>query len=228
MNVEKKFMLIISKNSSQVLMVEKVLKQSGITTDFVPTPPETGTVCAIAIKFESENLAKVREILFEKRIEIGSIIEDKKLKLQGLIDKKIGQEVSREFLTILRKIEDGDELNKEEITYLLSTDKNKEIDMIRSTADLVRKEMVGDYVEVRGAIEFSNYCTKSCNYCGINAKNCSVDRYRMTEDEIMEVVHRLHDIGIKTVVLQSGEDPKWTTERIAELCRRIKKRQAWE
>jgi biotin synthase len=219
---EIKYMLIISKNTTQVLLVDKLLKFNNITTEFVPTPPETGTVCAIAIKFEAQNLETVNNVLKENNIEISSILEDKKLKLQGLIDKKLGREVSAEFLIILRKIENGDELNLEEITYLLSTEKIKEIEMIQSTADLIRKEMVGDYVEVRGAIEFSNYCNKSCKYCGINASNCSVDRYRMNEDEIMDVVHSLQAVGIKTVVLQSGEDPIWSTERLAELCRRIK------
>ncbi|OPZ85986.1 MAG: Biotin synthase [Firmicutes bacterium ADurb.Bin419] len=44
----------------------------------------------------------------------------------------------------------------------------------------------------------------------------------MTEDEIMDVVHYLHGIGLRTVILQSGEDPFWSTDKIVKLIKRIK------
>lgn len=205
-----------------MLLVDKTLKDCGIETDLVPAPPETGTVCAIAVKIGGNVLDKVKEVLQTNSIEVNGILEDRKFKLQGLIDRKLGKSVTAEFLGILKKIQQGEDLSKQDILYLLATDKPKEIEIIYSTADRIRKEMVGDVVEIRGAIEFSNYCRKSCKYCGINASNSSVHRYRMNEDEIMEVVHSLFNMGIKTVILQSGEDMHWSTARLIELVRRIK------
>ncbi|MDP4182240.1 MAG: [FeFe] hydrogenase H-cluster radical SAM maturase HydE [Bacillota bacterium] len=219
-----KAFLILAFNTAGMLLINKTLQNNNIKTDLVPAPPETGTVCAIVVRVNENDLETSKSILSREQVVYKDIIEDKKLKLQGLIDRKLGLAVSVEFLEILKKIEAGDDLSYEDIVYLLKTDKPKELDVIYATADRIRKEMVGDAVEIRGAIEFSNYCCKSCKYCGINATNEIAARYRMTEEEILEVVDNLHREGIKTVILQSGEDPLWSTERIIKLIRIIKAR----
>src|SRR5690606_37141016 len=140
--VEEKFYLILAKNSAQMLLINKLLRENGIETDLVPSPPESGTVCAIAIKIQGVNLEKAKNILFENQIEVRGIYEDKKMKLQGLIDKKLGASVSKEFLDILKKIEDGDELLEKEIVYLLSTKDIKEIESIYAAADRIKRETV--------------------------------------------------------------------------------------
>jgi biotin synthase len=222
--LDNKYFLILAKNTAHMLMLDKVLKQNNIKTELVPAPPESGSVCAIAVKIPEECLEKAGFLIKENKLDIIHIQEDRKFKLQGLIDKKLGQMITPEFLSILRKIEDGEELNKMDIVYLLSTDKEKEISTIMGVADKIRKEIVGDVVEIRGAIEFSNYCRKNCNYCGIAGSNKSVQRYRMEEDEIMEAVDYIYSLGMKTVILQSGEDVCWSTERLISLVKRIKEK----
>lgn len=222
-DMEGKFYLILAKNSAQMLLINRLLKDGGIETDLVPAPPESGTVCAIAVKIKDVNLEKSKNILFKNDIEIKGIYEDKKMKLQGLIDKKLRKAVSKEFLDILKKIENGDELTEKEIVYLISTENKKEIEGIYAAADRIRKETVGNVLEIRGAIEFSNYCSKKCKYCGINSQN-KIKRYRMNEEEILEVVDYLNKTGLRTVILQSGEDPHWGTDRLTELIKRIKEK----
>jgi biotin synthase len=220
--LDTKSYLIMAQSSSEMLMINKLLMKNEIITDLVPAPPEWGTVCAIAIKISDSDLEKSKNLLQLSGINNAQILEDRKLKLQGLIDRKLGLTVSEQFLQILKKIEDGDELLKEDIVYLLATDKKREIDAIYAAADRIRKETVGDVVEIRGAIEFSNFCRKNCKYCGIGGKNTEVTRYRMTEDEIVEVAQYLHSIGLRTVILQSGEDLYWTTDKIINIIKRIK------
>lgn len=221
--MEAKYFLIIAKNTAQMLQVDKIIRQGNINTELVPAPPESGTVCAIAVRIKESDLDFAKDQLVLNKIDISGIYEDRKLKLQGLIDKKLGRAVTAQFLNILKKIEEGDDLDKGDIVYLLSTGKEKEVEAIYHASDRIRKETVGDVVEIRGAIEFSNYCRKSCKYCGINSSNASVKRYRMSKDEIMESVLQLHDTGIKTVILQSGEDSRWDTERLIDLLHTIKK-----
>lgn len=220
--MDAKSYLIMAQNSSEMLVINKLLNKNNVETDLVPAPPEWGTVCAIAIRIKESELGKSKNLLQLSGIHTAQILEDRKLKLQGLIDRKLGLVVSEQFIDILKKIENGEELDKEEIVYLLATDKKREIDAIFAAADRIRKEMVGDVVEIRGAIEFSNYCKKNCKYCGIGGKNTDVKRYRMTEDEIMEVVEYLQSIGLRTVILQSGEDPYWNTSKIVSIITRIK------
>ena len=58
-------------------------------------------------------------------------------------------------------------------------------------ADEVTREYHGDEVCLRAIIEFSNYCIRECKYCGLNAHNRSLIRYRMGDREI-EYWQNLH------------------------------------
>jgi biotin synthase len=92
------------------------------------------------------------------------------------------------------------------------------------TADDVRRRNVGDEVFLRGIVEFSNFCRKSCDYCGIRGPNRAVTRYRMTPEEIVDLAAKARELGNTTVVLQSGEDAWFTADRVCELLRAIKRR----
>lgn len=110
--------------------------------------------------------------------------------------------------------------NKSEIVDILKDDSKNE--WLFSLADKVRKENVGDEVHLRGLIEFSNICKCSCKYCGLRSSNKEIQRYRILKDEIIEIAKNAVDLGYKTIVLQSGEDEYFTTERIVEIIKAIK------
>jgi biotin synthase len=63
---------------------------------------------------------------------------------------------------------------------------------------------------------------RQCGYCGLRASNRQVERYRMTEDEILESARLAVRFGYGTAVLQSGEDYGVTTDWLAGVIRRIK------
>lgn len=86
----------------------------------------------------------------------------------------------------------------------------------------VRREVKGDHVFLRGLVEFSNHCRCNCLYCGLRRDNAAVSRFRMTDDEIVASARAAAQAGADTVVLQSGEDPAYGRERVAELIRKIK------
>lgn len=86
----------------------------------------------------------------------------------------------------------------------------------------LRKEYYGDQVYTRGLIEFTNYCKNDCYYCGIRRGNPHAVRYRLTEEEILECCQQGHELGFRTFVLQGGEDPYFTDERMVRIVRRIK------
>ncbi|MFH0780446.1 MAG: [FeFe] hydrogenase H-cluster radical SAM maturase HydE [Pseudomonadota bacterium] len=97
-----------------------------------------------------------------------------------------------------------------------------------STEELIRMangvclQMHGRAVLLRGLIEFTNVCNNDCLYCGIRHGNRTANRYRMEEKAILAVVQEGYNRGIRSFVLQGGEDPDYTTERICRLVRRIK------
>lgn len=126
------------------------------------------------------------------------------------------------FDTVLQKCVDNGELSRAEILYLLNLDNKDDVARLLKTGDAVRKANCGDGVQIRALIEFSNVCARQCNYCGIRAANTNIERYRMSPDEIVELAGELNKKGLKTVVLQSGEDPYYTGEMIADVVWRIK------
>lgn len=105
--------------------------------------------------------------------------------------------------------------------WLLTSDENK-LAKLWQTADEIREKNVGSEVHLRGLIEISNYCVRSCAYCGININNQKLDRYRMTAEEIMECVKQAVKFGYGTVVMQAGEDYGLTADFITNIIKRIK------
>ena len=89
-------------------------------------------------------------------------------------------------------------------------------------AALVRDRVYGKRVFIRGLIEFTNYCRNDCNYCGIRRSNRNCSRYRLTREQILGCCEAGYDLGFRTFVLQGGEDPWFTRQRITELVRAIK------
>jgi len=81
---------------------------------------------------------------------------------------------------------------------------------------------VGDEIYLRGLIEFSNICKNNCCYCGIRKDNHNLQRYRFTEEQILTMAKKAKSCGMQTVVLQSGEDLWFDTERMCSIISKIK------
>lgn len=57
----------------------------------------------------------------------------------------------------------------------------------------------------RGLIEVSNICRKNCLYCGIRRGNDLVERYHLTEEEVLECCREAVRRGYPAVAFQAGE-----------------------
>ena len=95
-------------------------------------------------------------------------------------------------------------------------------DFLIRKADAVCRDTFGGKVFLRGLVEFSNYCTMDCRYCGIRHSNGNVHRYRLTVQEILDTVKQGFDSGLRTFVLQSGEDPEYKALDICRIAGKIK------
>ena len=113
------------------------------------------------------------------------------------------------------------QLAKPEIMRLLADDDNEE--KLLHQADEVRHQNVGDEVHLRGLIEFSNICRNNCLYCGIRRDNKHVTRYHMDEEELIDTAEKAAHIGFKTIVMQSGEDMYYHTDRLCRIIEKIKR-----
>lgn len=116
------------------------------------------------------------------------------------------------------------DLTDEQLLYLLDHLDEKNRDYLIEKAHETRMRVYGDRVFMRGLIEFTNYCKCNCLYCGIRAANSDVERYRLTTEEVLSCCETGYFLGYRTYVLQGGEDPYFTDERLVEMISAIKKR----
>jgi biotin synthase len=128
-----------------------------------------------------------------------------------------------DFIEALRAGEEGRRSAAGWLVPLLESEGEQQLILLRA-ADKLRAATMGEAVHLRGLIEFSNYCRKNCLYCGLRRDNGTLERYRLTREEIMEAAIRAWQIGYKTVLLQSGEDLYFSTELMADIIREIKSR----
>ena len=98
------------------------------------------------------------------------------------------------------------------------------VNRLRAEAVRLRRYYYGNKVYTRGLIEFTNYCKNNCLYCGIRRENRSVDRFRLTEEEILQCCENGYALGFRTFVLQGGEDPYDTDDRLTQIVRAIRSR----
>lgn len=111
-------------------------------------------------------------------------------------------------------------MDRQELVNLLALENFSEI---YQKADEIRRQHVGDTVHIRAIIEFSNICRRQCRYCGINCTNNHVLRYRMSPEEIIHTAKQAAQVGYQTIVLQSGEDPRFAEETLGDIIKEIKK-----
>ncbi len=131
------------------------------------------------------------------------------------------QDIWREEKSLIGKAERTHHLTESELVRLLGDEACTE--PLSEAADRVRQAYVGDGVHLRGLIEFSNICRQDCMYCGLRRDNPKTERYRLDADTIVDLARKAKGYGYHTVVLQSGEDLYFTTERLCAILREIKK-----
>ena len=128
-------------------------------------------------------------------------------------------------MNVVDKLLSNQELTKSEYIELLQLSENQEVrSRLAQRAVELREMYYGNKIFTRGLIEFTNYCKNDCYYCGIRCSNQNAVRYRLTKEDIMECCETGYGLGFRTFVLQGGEDPYFTEERITQIVKGIKER----
>ncbi|MGN0170577.1 MAG: [FeFe] hydrogenase H-cluster radical SAM maturase HydE [Lachnospiraceae bacterium] len=126
------------------------------------------------------------------------------------------------FQELIHKLKDKKSLSLAEWEDLIAAENEENRKYAANVARSIRERYYGKAVYVRGLIEFTNYCRNDCLYCGIRRSNPRAERYRLSKEEILDCCKQGYELGFRTFVLQGGEDPYYTDERMADIIRTIK------
>ncbi len=123
---------------------------------------------------------------------------------------------------LIDKLYETQSLDISEYRELISGRNDELSDYLFSLSREVREKYYGKSVYIRGLIEYTNYCKNDCYYCGIRRSNKNVSRYRLDKNDIMSCCKEGYELGFRTFVLQGGEDPYFTDERMCGIISDIK------
>lgn len=125
---------------------------------------------------------------------------------------------------LIEKLEQEHSLSEREWITLIEGRTSETAEEVFARARAVREREYGKRVYIRGLIECSNYCKNDCYYCGIRCSNRNASRYRLSKADILACCQNGYELGFRTFVLQGGEDPYLTDERVADIVSSIKSR----
>ncbi len=75
-------------------------------------------------------------------------------------------------------------------------------------ASEIKHQFYGNRIVLFAPLYLSNYCINGCVYCPYHAKNRTIPRKKLTQEEIAEEVRALIRIGHKRLAVEAGEDPR--------------------
>lgn len=92
---------------------------------------------------------------------------------------------------------------------------------LHDRARAVAQRHFGTGIYVRGLVEVTNVCRNDCLYCGIRRGNGRAERYTLTADQIVDACSAAYRAGLRTFVLQGGENPRFTDSTALEVVQRL-------
>ena len=127
-----------------------------------------------------------------------------------------------DVISIIDKIKKNKTADNAELVFLLENITDDEVKVLRRKAQVTAMMNFRKDIYIRGLIELSSYCKNDCLYCGIRRSNKNAVRYRLTEEQILSSCENGYGLGFRTIVLQGGEDPYYTDDRMCGIIGAIK------
>ena len=109
---------------------------------------------------------------------------------------------------ILAKAEEGKGISHREAAVLIEVEDKEIEERIFAIARRLKEQIYGNRIVMFAPLYLSNHCVNGCVYCPYHAKNKTIPRRKLTQEEIRREVIALQDMGHKRLALETGEHPK--------------------
>ena len=110
-------------------------------------------------------------------------------------------------LEILEKAARCKGLSHREAAILMDCNDPEMEARLYALAGEIKHKFYGNRIVLFAPLYLSNYCINGCVYCPYHAKNRSIPRKKLTQEEIAEEVRALIRTGHKRLAVEAGEDP---------------------
>ena len=98
-------------------------------------------------------------------------------------------------------------LSHREAAILMDCDDPATEEKIYALASRIKHQFYGNRIVLFAPLYLSNYCVNGCVYCPYHAKNRTIPRRKLSQEEIAEEVRALIRCGHKRLAVEAGEDP---------------------
>ncbi len=112
-------------------------------------------------------------------------------------------------------------LEREEFAEFLRFRNIETTEYLYEKACEIRRRVKKDRIQVWGRIPISSFCKYDCKMCGIRRDNRFAKRYRMEMGLIMECCREFAGKGVRSFLLESGDDAYYTQQRVEEIVKTI-------
>lgn len=108
---------------------------------------------------------------------------------------------------ILEKARACKGITHREATVLLECNQNDLIEEMFELAREIKHRFYGNRIVMFAPLYLSNYCINGCVYCPYHAKNKTIHRKKLSQEDIRREVIALQDMGHKRLAIEAGEHP---------------------
>ena len=108
---------------------------------------------------------------------------------------------------IIEKARAAKGISHREALVLLDCELPEQNRKIFDLAIEIKRRFYGNRIVMFAPLYLSNYCINSCVYCPYHCQNKTIERKKLSQEEIRAEVIALQDMGHKRLALETGEHP---------------------
>ena len=90
------------------------------------------------------------------------------------------------------------------------------IQEIYDTAFFIKNRIYGNRIVLFAPLYVANFCQCSCTYCGYRGTNTTIERNKLTPEQVKREVEFLEKMGHKRILMLTGEHPTYTFDNFLE------------
>ncbi len=116
---------------------------------------------------------------------------------------------------VIQKSLNKQRLTLEETAVLINTTDAAGIEKIKEGARELKKRVYGNRIVLFAPLYIGNKCANDCSYCGFRSSNKESVRVTLSDNEIVNEIEALEEVGQKRLILVYGEHREYSPEYIA-------------